>query len=139
MEIALMPSTPLTQRIVYSDFYTDLNKHPLRNTLLRKTNVDAVKQSIRNLLLTNKGERLFQPNLGGNINAMLFENITPQTFITMQDHIKDILAAHEPRAEVIEVYIAETSDEHEVQVTIVFGIVNVQEPITLEVILERVR
>ena len=106
---------------------------------MRKTNVDAVKQSIRNLLLTNKGERLFQPNLGGNINAMLFENITPQTFITMQDHIKDILAAYEPRAEVIEVYVAETSDDHEVQVTIVFGIVNVQEPITLEVILERVR
>ena len=95
MEIALMASTPLTQRIVYSDFYTDLNKHPLRNTLLRKTNVDAVKQSVRNLLLTNKGERLFQPNLGGNIQAMLFEHITPQTFITMQDHIKDFLAFRE--------------------------------------------
>tara|TARA_B110000285_G_scaffold30388_1_gene31097 strand:+ start:2519 stop:2920 length:402 start_codon:yes stop_codon:yes gene_type:complete len=132
-------ATPLTQRVVYSDFFTDLDKHPIRSTVLRKTNVDAVKQSLRNLMLTDKGERLFQPNLGGNIRAMLFENITAQTFLTMQEHIKDVIAAHEPRADVIDVYIAQTSQEHEVQVTIVFRVVNVQEPVTLELLLERVR
>ena len=132
-------ATPFTQRVVYSDFFTDLDKHPIRSTVLRKTNVDAVKQSLRNLMLTDKGERLFQPNLGGNIRAMLFENITAQTFLTMQEHIKDVIAAHEPRADVIDVYIAQTSQEHEVQITIVFRVVNVQEPVTLELLLERVR
>jgi phage baseplate assembly protein W len=132
-------ATPLTQRVVYSDFFTDLDKHPIRSTVLRKTNVDAVKQSLRNLMLTDRGERLFQPNLGGNIRAMLFENITAQTFLTMQEHIKDVIAAHEPRADVIDVYIAQTSQEHEVQITIVFRVVNVQEPVTLELLLERVR
>lgn len=132
-------ATPLTQRVVYSDFFTDLDKHPIRSTVLRKTNVDAVKQSLRNLMLTDKGERLFQPNLGGNIRAMLFENITAQTFLTMQEHIKDVITAHEPRADVIDVYIAQTSQEHEVQITIVFRVVNVQEPVTLELLLERVR
>ena len=132
-------ATPLTQRVVYSDFFTDLDKHPIRSTVLLKTNVDAVKQSLRNLMLTDKGERLFQPNLGGNIRAMLFENITAQTFLTMQEHIKDVIAAHEPRADVIDVYIAQTSQEHEVQITIVFRVVNVQEPVTLELLLERVR
>ena len=129
-------ATPLTQRVVYSDFFTDLDKHPIRSTVLLKTNVDAVKQSLRNLMLTDKGERLFQPNLGGNIRAMLFENITAQTFLTMQEHIKDVIAAHEPRADVIDVYIAQTSQEHEVQITIVFRVVNVQEPVTLELLLE---
>ena len=132
-------ATPLTQRVVYSDFFTDLDKHPIRNTVLRKTNVDAVKQSLRNLMLTDRGERLFQPNLGGNIRAMLFENITAQTFLTMQEHIRDVIEAHEPRADVIDVYIAQTSQEHEVQITIVFRVVNVQEPVTLELLLERVR
>jgi phage baseplate assembly protein W len=132
-------ATPLTQRVVYSDFFTDLDKHPIRSTVLRKTNVDAVKQSLRNLMLTDRGERLFQPNLGGNIRAMLFENITAQTFLTMQEHIKDVITAHEPRADVIDVYIAQTSQEHEVQITIVFRVVNVQEPVTLELLLERVR
>jgi len=132
-------ATPLTQRVVYSDFFTDLDKHPIRSTVLRKTNVDAVKQSLRNLMLTDRGERLFQPNLGGNIRAMLFENITAQTFLTMQEHIRDVIEAHEPRADVIDVYIAQTSQEHEVQITIVFRVVNVQEPVTLELLLERVR
>ena len=132
-------ATPLTQRVVYSDFFTDLDKHPIRSTVLRKTNVDAVKQSLRNLMLTDRGERLFQPNLGGNIRAMLFENITPQTFLTMQEHIKDVIEAHEPRADVIDVVITQTSQEHEVQITIVFRVVNVQEPVTLELLLERVR
>ena len=132
-------ATPLTQRVVYSDFFTDLDKHPIRSTVLRKTNVDAVKQSLRNLMLTDRGERLFQPNLGGNIRAMLFENITAQTFLTMQEHIKDVITAHEPRADVIDVVIAQSSQEHEVQVTIVFRVVNVQEPVTLELLLERVR
>jgi phage baseplate assembly protein W len=132
-------ATPLTERVVYSDFFTDFDKHPLKNTLLRKTNVDAVKQSLRNLMLTDRGERPFQPNLGGHIRAMLFENITAQTFITMQEHIKDVIEAHEPRADVIDVVVADTFNEHEVQVTIVFRVVNVQEPVTLELLLERVR
>ena len=132
-------ATPLTQRVVYSDFFTDFDKHPIRNTLLRKTNVDAVKQSLRNLLLTDRGERLFQPKLGGHIRAMLFENITAQTFITMQEHIKDVIEAHEPRADVIDVIVAQTFDDHEIQVTIVFRVVNIQEPVTLELLLERVR
>ena len=132
-------ATPLTQRVVYSDFFTDFDKHPIRNTLLRKTNVDAVKQSLRNLLLTDRGERPFQPKLGGHIRAMLFENITSQTFITMQEHIKDVIEAHEPRADVIDVVVAQTFNDHEIQVTIVFRVVNVQEPVTLELILERVR
>jgi len=132
-------ATPLTERVVYSDFFTDFDKHPLKNTLLRKTNVDAVKQSLRNLMLTDRGERPFQPNLGGHIRAMLFENITPQTFITMEEMIFDTLAAHEPRAEVIEVVVAQSSYEHDVQVTIVFRVVNLQEPVTLEILLERVR
>lgn len=132
-------ATPLTQRVVYSDFFTDFDKHPIRNTLLRKTNVDAVKQSLRNLILTDRGERPFQPKLGGHIRAMLFENITAQTFITMQEHIKDVIEAHEPRADVIDVVVAQTFNDHEVQVTIVFRVVNVQEPITLELLLERVR
>ena len=131
--------SPRTERIVYSDLFTDFDKHPVKNTLLRKTNVDAVKQSVKNLLLTNKGERLFQPNLGGNIRALLFENITPQTFLTAREHIFDTLAAHEPRANVLDVVITNTSNEHEVFIQVLFSVLNIQEPVSVEVFLERVR
>jgi len=129
----------LTERVVYSDFFTNFDKHPITNRLLKKTNVDAVKQSVRNILLTDKGERPFKPNFGGNIRSLLFENITPHTFITARQQIFDTLAAHEPRAEVLDVVIGETANPHEVAISIVFSIINLQEPITLELILERVR
>lgn len=58
-----MATSPLTQRIIYSDLFTNLDIHPVRKTVLRKTNVDAVKQSIRNLLLTDRGERPFNLTL----------------------------------------------------------------------------
>ena len=132
-------SSPLLQREIYSDFFTNLDKHPIKNTLLRKINVDAVKQSIRNIVLTDRGERLYNPTFGGNIRALLFENKTPQTFISIKEQIKDVLEAHEPRAEIIDIVVADTFDDHTVDVSIVFRVINIQDPITLQIILERVR
>jgi len=57
----------------------------------------------------------------------------------MQEHIRDVLTAHEPRANIIDVVVSETFNQHEIQISIVFTIVNLQEPVTLEIILERVR
>lgn len=132
-------STPITERTVYSDLFTNFKVHPVTNKLLKKTNVEAVKQSIRNLIQTNKGERLFQPDLGGDVRKMLFENFTPHTIITTQEIIKETVRSHEPRADLIAVNITQTLDEHEIQIQIVFRVVNVQDPVTLEIILERVR
>lgn len=131
--------TPRTEREIYSDFFTNLDKHPIKNTLLRKINVDAVKQSIKNIVLTDRGERLYNPTFGGNIRALLFENKTPQTFISIKEQIKDVLEAHEPRAEIIDIVVADTFDDHTVDVSIVFRVINIQDPITLQIILERVR
>jgi len=131
--------TPRTEREIYSDFFTNLDKHPIKNTLLRKINVDAVKQSIKNIVLTDRGERLYNPTFGGNIRALLFENKTPQTFISIKEQIKDVLEAHEPRAEIIDIVVADTFDDHTVDVSIIFRVINIQDPITLQIILERVR
>lgn len=132
-------SSPLLKREIYSDFFTNLDKHPIKNTLLRKINVDAVKQSIKNIVLTDRGERLYNPTFGGNIRALLFENKTPQTFISIKEQIKDVLEAHEPRAEIVDIVVADTYDDHTVDVSIVFRVINIQDPITLQIILERVR
>ena len=134
-----MAISPLTERIIYSDLFTNLDIHPVRKTVLRKTNVDAVKQSIRNLLLTDRGERPFQPDLGGNIRAMLFESATPQTFDFAKQHIEAMIESYEPRADVMDVVVSGDPDSHTMFIQIVFRVINIQDPITLEVILERVR
>ena len=58
--------------VVYSDFFTDFSRHINTGQLNKKTNEDAVKQSVRNLLLTNHYERPFQPQIGSNLKQLLF-------------------------------------------------------------------
>ena len=61
---------------LYQDFKKDLELSPISSDITLNKDDEAVKESIRNLILTDRGERLMQPNLGGNIRAMLFENLT---------------------------------------------------------------
>lgn len=129
----------LDAREIYSDITTNLNPHPIKRTLIRKCNVDAVKQSIRNILLTNPGERLFKPDFGGGIRALLFENATPHTFAIARENIISSLENYEPRADVIDVVLADGIDEHTVYITVVFRIINIEDPVTLTVLLERIR
>ena len=90
--------TPRTRfEAVYSDFHKDLAPIPGRGDIARRLNENAVRESIKNLILTDRGERLFQPNLGSDIRASLFENVTPTTIILLKDKVREVLNAYEPR------------------------------------------
>lgn len=131
--------TPRTKKLnLYSDFYKDLRTSPISKDLALLKDEDAVKRSIRNLILTDRGERLMQPNLGGNIRAMLFENATPGVLKVIEDRVVETIELYEPRAELIDVAV-ELVDEQQVNVTILFYVKNEQQPIQLDVILERTR
>tara|TARA_B110000977_G_scaffold162714_1_gene208329 strand:- start:231 stop:647 length:417 start_codon:yes stop_codon:yes gene_type:complete len=124
---------------LYQDFKKDLEKSPVSSDLTVWKDEDSVKESIRNLVLTDRGERLMQPNLGGNINAMLFENITPAILMLIQNQVRTTVELYEPRAELIDVIATSNIDDNTVRVKIMFYITNVQQPITLDVFLERTR
>lgn len=124
---------------IYQDFKKNLEKSPVSSDLTVFKDEDAVKESIKNLILTNRGERLMQPDLGGNISGMLFENITPATLVLIQNHVRTTIDLYEPRAELIDVIASSNIDDNVVKVEIAFYITNVQQPITLDVFLERTR
>ena len=134
-----MTTSPITTRVIYSDFTNDLDFNPISEDVAVKLNENSIKQSIKNILLTDRGERFFQPNLGGNIRAMLFENITPQTLVSMKQQITNTIKTNEPRCNLIDVVCSGSEDENGVYVSIVFNVINKQEPVVLEVVLERVR
>ena len=69
---------------LFTDFNTSFAVHPTKKDLSLQTDVDAVKQSIKNLVLTDKMERLFQPTLGCDVRKMLFENFS--TSISQFNH-----------------------------------------------------
>ena len=132
--------TAKTKKInLYQDFKKNLEKSPVSSDLTVWKDEDAVKESIRNLILTDRGERLMQPSLGGNITAMLFENITPSILILIENSVRTTIELHEPRASLINVTASSSIDDNTVRINIVFYITNVQQPITLDVFLERTR
>jgi phage baseplate assembly protein W len=131
---------PKSKKItIYQDFKKDLEISPLSQDLTVFKDEDAVKESIKNLILTDRGERLMQPDLGGNISAMLFENITPATLKLIEDQVRTTIQLYEPRAELQNVAVTSNIDDNVVKVKITFYIKNVEQPIDLDVFLERTR
>jgi phage baseplate assembly protein W len=124
---------------IFSDFFTDFSRSPTSGMLNKKTNEDAVKQSIRNLLLTDKYERPYQPELGSNIQGMLFENWTPSMAEIMKNHIQNVFDNHEPRAELVNCVVHPTVDNASIVVKIYFRLINSENTVEFDVILKRVR
>lgn len=127
------------KRELYSDFRKDLLVSPVNFDLARKTNEEAVKESILNLILTDRGERFFQPNLGSDIRSMLFENVTNLTILTIEEMVKDVIESYEPRAGLISVETTPNTDGNEINLTITFNVSNSEEDIVLTTTLSRVR
>lgn len=127
------------QQEYFSDFLSSFDKSPLSSDIARITNENSIKQSIRNLVLTNLGERLFNPNIGGDISRMLFE---PYTGFTADDLKKDIINTikqNELRANDISVNVIANEDQNRFTVNIFFYIINNPNQLSLELVLQRVR
>jgi len=126
-------------RDIYSDFNHIFLPHPNTKQIARKTNVDAVKLAIRNIVLTNKYERLRNPDFGGNIRRYLFEAMTRDTEVEIQNDIKDLIETYEPRARIFEVIAKASPDQNSIDVKIVFGVINSSQQQEVDLTLYRVR
>ena len=131
--------TNRTSNRVYSDLDLKFNQHPVYKDIVPLSDVDAVKQSVRNILFTNKGERLFQPSIGSGVFDLLFEHADPLTFQAVRDNIKDILTTLEPRINQIQVQIKDNIDINEIAVTVNFNIAGVANNESVDFYLERLR
>ena len=99
------------------------------------TTIEAVKNNIRNLLNTNEGERLFQPNLGLDLRSILFEHITTENLVGVQNAIMDKFEFWLPFVEVRNIEVLSRDDDsnigmNEIRVKILFNIK--QDPNTLD-------
>ena len=126
-------------REVYSDIDLSFLSHPITGKLTRKINREAVKQSVKSLILTDYYERPFKSDIGCGIRALLFENFHPAITQQMDTAIREVISNYEPRAVIHSVNIQARPDHHELNVSIVFFVTNDPEPISLNVLLERVR
>jgi phage baseplate assembly protein W len=107
--------------------------------LARKTDEAAVRQSIRNLILTGRGERPFQPDIGSDIYQMLFENITPEVVNLLETMIEDTIKNFEPRCRLLKVEVYSLIDTNDLEARIVFTVINSDTEIELITPLTRAR
>lgn len=105
----------------------------------KKLDAAAVKQSVKNLILTNNGDKPFRYNYGGNLRDLLFDLADDETEVDIESVIISAIQRFEPRAQVINVDARSNPDNNSVSVTIVFNIVNTKEKVTFTTILARLR
>ena len=127
-----------TRNKLFSDIdLTFANK--LSGDVYKKTDAAAVKQAVKNLLLTNQYEKPFQPDFGGNLSGLLFELVDNDTAYEIESVIKQSIARYETRALVQTVTTNLQPDANSIDITITFQVVNTQEIITLDTTIMRLR
>jgi phage baseplate assembly protein W len=135
-----MSLTPRTRsQEFFSDFTREFDAIPGRTDIARLVNENAVKESIFNLIMTDRGERLFQPNIGCDIRGSLFENIDPNTMLILKENIKTTINTYEPRCNLRDVEVSGNIDTNELKVKIVFSVINTSTTSSLTIDLKRAR
>ena len=130
---------PVVSSVVYKDIDTLFAAHPVTGKLNILTNNAAVARAVKNLVLTNKGERPYQPFIGGDVRNKLFELNDGTIEVEIRQAIEDTIREYEPRAELIEVRADQEVDQNKLSVTIKFRVVNQTQPVEVNFFLERVR
>ena len=124
--------------------YTDLDlffsKKISDSDISKVTDIQAVKRSVRNLILLNHYEKPFHPEIASGVRDMLFELMTPVTAALLARHIEDVIENYEPRARLTGVRAIPDYDRNSYSVTIEFYVVNTPtELVDLTIFLERLR
>lgn len=123
----------------FRDLDLNFNVHPVRKDVTKHTGEMAVINSMKNLVLTNFYERLFQPEVGSNLRKLLFENLDTVTAMAISREINQTIRNYEPRVRVQAITVKPDYDNNAYSVTIEFTIVNVDRPLSITFLLERTR
>ena len=122
----------------YKDFAYSFFANPMSGDVGKKTGVSAVKSAIVSILKTNHNERMFQPEFGSNIRALLFEPMNPITEQRMKTEVENAIRNHEPRAEILGITVTGQEEQNRYLVSILFNVSSEAEPQKLETYFDRV-
>src|SRR6056300_1764517 len=134
----LSTSIITTRNKKYTDIDLTFTPRP-SGDVYKKVDAAAVKQSVKNLLLTSRYEKPFQPNFGADLNSALFALDTDYDPDYIQDLIADAIKNYEPRARVLEISLSLKPEYNSLDATIVFQVINTNETVSVDVSLTRLR
>ena len=115
-------NTTKFQNRQFVDLDLNFKRNPITNDVVSKKGQNAIKQSIKNLVLTRIGEKLFNPIVGSYVYNLLFDNIVPETTIALQTSIEDVINTYEPRAIVNQVIVDPDPNNNGYLITLIISI-----------------
>jgi phage baseplate assembly protein W len=123
----------------FVDIDLSFKVNPFTKDIYLKTDEDAVKTALKHLILTKNFERPFHPEIGTQVQSLMFENFSPAVKIALERTIQETIELFEPRVRLIDVSVSETRMSNDLVINIVFALRNTETPITLTTLLSRVR
>ena len=124
---------------IFSDLDLSFIKNETTADIYKKYDESAIKQSLKNLILTSNYERPFHPEIGCQIKKLLFEPFSPLLKAMLETEITNTILNFEPRVNLLQVVVRLNPDNNSVFVSLIFKIVNTERPLTVEFTLQRTR
>lgn len=129
----------IARNYTFSDLDISFTPNPVTGDINPLTDIEAIKRSIKNLVLTNYNNRPFQPEIGSGIRALMFEPADPITAHEIEETIKRVVSNFEPRVTLLSVNVLDNSDFNEYEITIEFQINSTPMQGVVAIALERLR
>ena len=123
----------------YKDLDLNFTAHPVTKDVVKRSGNAAIIGALRNLLLTNRYEKPFQPDYGSRIRNLLFEDVSFITANVLKSEIELAISNFEPRVGIDAIKVEAQPEENRYAVTLRFYINNLEQPVTITMFLEKVR
>ena len=127
------------ERVLYTDFRQNLTIHPAKKDLALVSGTAAITSALKNLVLTGRYERFWDPLKGAGIPQTLFENMTPDTEFLLEIRVKEVIEKYEPRATRVHVKVTASVDNNGYVCSIYYTPINTNTQENVQVLFERVR
>ena len=130
----------ITSRVKgWRDLDLSLTLHPIRKDIMPLKDDNAVKNAVKNLLVSNFYERPFSRDVGANLRALLFEPADAITKIALKNNIRRVINRYEPRVVLRSIEIKYADDSNAYNITVVFKIKEFDTNESVEIVLRRLR
>ena len=123
----------------WRDLDLSLTLHPIRKDIIPLKDDNAIKNSVKNLLISNFYERPFSRDVGANLRALLFEPADSITKIALKENIRRVIQKYEPRVALRDIEIKYQDDSNAYNITVIFKIKEFDTNESVEIVLRRLR
>lgn len=129
----------VARKVGFRDLDLTLKLHPIRKDIVPLKDDNAVRNALKNLVMTNFFERPFQPSLGANLRGLLFEPADAITRLAMKDNIERVVSAEEPRVRLLDMEIVDIAERNAYRITLKYLIKENNREQDVEIVLRRLR